>query len=1079
MSEPTDNIPPGAPTGNQRGHFPEQQGPELDGNERRRRWLRVGAVVGGAAAAALGAVWLTRERIADSVIAGQLRDLGLSGTYHIDSIGPRREVISAVVIGDPRHPDLTVERAEIEIEPRLGFPVVGRITLVRPRLYGTLHKGKFSLGSLDKVLFAGAPRTEPFRLPDLDLAVIDGRARLDADVGQVGFKLDGAGVLSGGFAGTIAAVAPHLALGDCAAEQASLYGRLTVSAARPRLVGPVRLANLSCADGTRLAKTDVDMDAVADAPLDGGEGHFALSSGAWGAGGVAARGMNGWVDAAWRKGVLAARYDLLGRGLDHAQFTAATIGAKGSLQARNGFARVDLDAQLDGGGLRVGPGLDAAMAGLERAGAGSLIAPLVRQAHAALLREGRASRLAASLTLRRAAGQTTVIVPEGRLAGGSGQVLLALSRVQYASGGAGAAPRLAGNFVTGGAGLPHLAGRMDKPGRGDTLVTLAMADYRAGDARLALPRLVIAQTANGALGLSGEAVVSGPLPGGQARNLVLPIEGNRSPAGVIQLWRRCVTVRFDALAYADLSLDNRSLVLCPQPGGAIVRSDRAGMRVAFGTPSLDLAGHLGATPIRIASGPVGLAWPGGLFARAFDIALGPADAPTRFHIADLKASLGAQIGGTFAGTDVKLAPVPLDLLDASGKWRLVGGRLEITGGAFRLEDRAAVDRFLPLAAEGGALTLADNRIVADAVLREPKSGHEVTRVAIRHDLTSGTGHADLLVDNLLFDDRLQPAMLTANLAGVVANVAGVVKGRGVIDWNPRTVTSSGRFGTDSLDFAAAFGPARGVSGTVEFNDLVGLTTPPGQRLHFASINPGIEVTGVAFQLQPNARLAVEGGTWPFLGGNLRLRPVDLNLGVAETRRYVLDMDGVDAARFVTQMELGNLSATGTFDGTLPLIFDENGGRIEGGLLASRAPGGNVSYVGALTWKDLSTMANFVFDALKSLDYRTMTIAMDGALEGDIVTRVRFDGVKQGSGAKRNFLTRRFANLPLQFNVNINAPFYQLITSFKAMYDPAYVRDPRTIGLLDADGLPVVRTPATPLLSTQPGAIQPPVSEKKP
>jgi hypothetical protein len=112
----------------------------------------------------------------------------------------------------------------------------------------------------------------------------------------------------------------------------------------------------------------------------------------------------------------------------------------------------------------------------------------------------------------------------------------------------------------------------------------------------------------------------------------------------------------------------------------------------------------------------------------------------------------------------------------------------------------------------------------------------------------------------------------------------------------------------------------------------------------------------------------------------------------------------------------------------------------------------------------------------------MRIAMDGALEGEIVTRVRFDGVQQGAGAKRNFVTQRLGKLPLQFNVNLRASFYALITSFKSLYDPAYVKDPRSIGLLDANGRPVARPQLTvplPPPSTAGGGIQPPVSETKP
>ena len=73
-----------------------------------------------------------------------------------------------------------------------------------------------------------------------------------------------------------------------------------------------------------------------------------------------------------------------------------------------------------------------------------------------------------------------------------------------------------------------------------------------------------------------------------------------------------------------------------------------------------------------------------------------------------------------------------------------------------------------------------------------------------------------------------------------------------------------------------------------------------------------------------------------MGGTLTMRPVDIRIGASEQRRYVLEIEGFDAARFVEYMELGNFSARGIFDGTVPLVFDEVGnGRVEGGLLVSR------------------------------------------------------------------------------------------------------------------------------------------------
>jgi Dicarboxylate transport len=356
-------------------------------------------------------------------------------------------------------------------------------------------------------------------------------------------------------------------------------------------------------------------------------------------------------------------------------------------------------------------------------------------------------------------------------------------------------------------------------------------------------------------------------------------------------------------------------------------------------------------------------------------------------------------------------------------------------------------------------------------MREPQSQRQVARADIAHDLTSGIGRADLTMEDLQFDKQLQPEAISRLLLGVVANAQGKVRGTGRIDWSPVITSSSGRFTTDGLDFAAAFGPAKGVSGTVEFTDLLGLVTAPDQKLKIAEINPGIVVENgeLHFELRPDNVLAVLGAQWPFLDGTLTLEPTQMKLGAAETRRFTMRIAGLDAAKFVERMDMGNISASGTFDGLIPLVFDENGGRLEGGQLLSRPPGGNVSYLGALSYKDLSFMANFAFDALKSLNYRRMQIDLNGPLEGEIVTRVSFDGIGQGATARRNFITKQVARLPIKFNVNLKAPFFKLVGSLRSLYDPTALRDPRELGLVSAGGK---QAPSAP-----PSGVQPSVSEK--
>jgi hypothetical protein len=1019
----------------------------------------------------LAVAWFSRETIAGNVIGRELASRYIHATYKIEQIGPRTQIVRDIVVGDPKHPDLTVERAIVRIRPRLGYPIVSRVTLIRPQLFGTYRSGKLSFGELDPLIFERRVPATAFKFPDLNLAIEDGRALVETDGGPIGAKVTGAGNLRNGFKGELAAISPRLAIAGCEVARPTLYGRIDIADRHPHVVGPMRFDRLACpGNGVLLHGGGLQLDVKADEQLarfDGKAG-LRLGSSAFPLGLLIAA--DGNADFTWRDRGLTAKFALEGRGFASAQLGMTRLGLEGTLRARRQFERIEVDGQVTGAGVRPGGGLDASLAGAARSTRGILLGPIVEQIRRALAREGLGSSLAGEFTLRRAGDQTTLVVPSASLRGGGGATLVSLSRFQLA-GRPGAAFDYSGNFATGGPGLPQVVGSMARKPGGGVQARLAMAEYRAGGSRLAIPEMVVVQRPRGALGFAGTIRASGALPGGRADNLLLPVSGTWA-SGELTLWRECTVARFDRLRYANLTLARQSLTLCPSHGTPIVRYDQRGLRIVAGAPSLNLSGMLGQTPIAIRSGAVGFAYPGTLSAKQLNVALGPPATAQRFMISDLTARIGKDIQGRFSGTDAKLFSVPIDILGASGDWRYANGRLTLSNGTFQVVDRQADARFKPLVAQGGTLTLENNQITAHAVLHEPRGNREVTDVTLRHDLTIGRGHADLAVRGLTFGPGFQPTDLTDRARGVVDLVSGTVRGNGQIDWGERGVTSTGRFSSNALDFAAVFGPVKGASGTVEFTDLLGLTTAPNQRIKVATINPGIEVDDgeLVFELRGGQVLAVKGATWPFMGGTLTLRPVTLNLGAHEERRYVLEVAGLDAARFVERMHLENISATGIFDGTLPLVFDVDGnGRIEGGHLLSRPPGGNIAYVGALTYKDLGTMANYAFDALKSLDYQQMSVDMNGNLAGEIVTHVNFEGVKQGAGAKQNIITRQVAKLPIRFVINIRAAFRDLLTNLRSLYDPTMVKDPRELGLIDARGNVIQREsngPPTPPVTSQ-------------
>ncbi len=1017
--------------------------------------------------------WFQRERIADNVIADTLAERGIPATYTIDSITPAKQVLSDIVIGDPDRPDLTVERIEVLVTPRFGLPDITEIRLVRPRLFGTLRDGVPSFGALDPLVFTDGEG--PFEFPALNLAIDDGRALMETDYGRVGLKLSGSGHLRGGFAGVLAAVGPDLSGGGCSAEDVTLFGNISIDAERPEFHGPVRFAALDCeGSGLAIRDTGIELDLQAERNLVEYEGDIAFVSGSVGIADMQAamRGEGGFT---WQDSDLNIRYDVIASDADTPYAAIGSLALEGRVRALDNFQQVEIEGDLAGENLQMGQQLLAGLANARSASGGTLLHPLLARVEQGLGRELRGSTISASFTARKLEARTSISIPQASLRGGSGATLLALSRGQVAMGaGAGEIPLFSGNFQTGGAGLPSISGRMEQVAGGALELRMTMREYSAGNASLALPQLRMVQGRGGRIVLEGRALASGALPGGFVSGLNLPLDATLSPGGELALWRGCRNLRFDRLTVANLALGRQTLTLCPQSGQPILRYGDSGLLFAAGTDALSLSGTLAETPIRLRSGPLGIAYPGALVARDLDIELGPEGSAQRFTITDLRADLSAQtLGGEFAGADIFLASVPLDIFDASGNWRYVDDRLLIEQGNLRVEDRQERDRFEPLVARDATLSLFDNLIEADAVLREPVTGRAISDVRIEHNLGTGTGHADLNVRSITFDENLQPAPtaaqcldspvsaqqmprgLTCLALGVVSNVEGTVTGSGRIDWNEVEVTSRGQFTSDLLDLAAAFGPVRGASGTVVFTDLLSLTTAPDQRIAIEAVNPGIEVLDgeVSFQLRNGELLALQGGSWPFMGGTLTLRPVDIRFGVEEVRTYVLVINGLEASRFVEQMELGNLAASGTFDGTVPIIFDEMGnGRLEAGVLSSRPPGGHVSYIGELTYEDVGFFGNLAFSALRDLSYDSMTIAMDGPLTGELVTQVRFEGIGQGETAESNIVTRAIADLPIELRINIRAPFYKLITSIRALYDPSAVRDPRDLGLLGNDGV---------------------------
>lgn len=1062
------------------------EGPDSGGPvaPRPRRWR--GPVGLGLAAAVLvsgGTAWLGRERIARDVIDDYLAERRVPATYRIVSLTPDRQVVENLVLGDPARPDLTVRRMVIDLGVGWSGPEVRRVSLEGVRLFASYRAGRFSLGALDPLVFTGS--TAPPALPAIRVALKDARGLVESDFGRIGLSLAGEGRLDDGFAGTLAAAAPGIGTADCRARTATLYGRLTTQDGAPTLDGPLRLAGIACA-GATLARADIGTRARLAPDFAAGKAVMKLAAGGAAFAGLGAAGLDGTARLDWSKGRLALGHDLALSGIAGPQGRMARLAAEGSWRGAADASSGQWDGSLEGTGLAPAPGFDRSLAAAERALADKFLGPLIGKSRASLARALDGGTLSAEAVIRHKGRETTLILPAASLATRAGKRVLALSRAG-ASIGAKGVTGLGGNLLAGGEGLPSLNGRIEQDRGGGWTARLAMADYAAGSSRLAVPRLAVRGAPGGRLAFEGLVTASGPLPGGAVNDLTLPLEGSYAAGQGLAVGTRCTPVRFAKLALSGLALDARSITLCPE-GGAPILAWRDSLRFAARTGALNLAGRLGESPATLSAASVVLRYPQPFAVANLAARIGTGSSEVRLAAASLTGSFGGTPGGKLSGGTARLAAVPLDLDAITGDWSFADGALDLTGAAFTLSDRpadGAPARFVPLAGRAARLTLADSRITAEARLDHPASGRGLLSVALLHDLESAVGTARLNVPGLAFDKGMQPDDLTPLAEGVIALAKGTVTGTGRVDWTGDEVTSGGTFSTAGLDFAAAFGPVRGLAGTIVFTDLVNLTTAPDQVVTIEAINPGVEVLAgqVRFELADARRLAIEDARFPFMGGTLVMRPLVMDLGAEEERRYVFEIMGLDAATFVSEMELKNLAATGIFDGTVPIVFDAKGrGHIAGGVLVARAGGGNVAYIGELSYENLGTMGNYAFAALRSLDYRQMRVGLGGDLDGEIVTSFEFDGIRQGAGASQNFVTRRLAKLPIRFRINVRSEnFQQLATMVRSMWDANYIRDPQSLGLFRQENGRLVPIDSVPPKASapSPAPVQPPASEDKP
>ena len=356
--------------------------------------------------------------------------------------------------------------------------------------------------------------------------------------------------------------------------------------------------------------------------------------------------------------------------------------------------------------------------------------------------------------------------------------------------------------------------------------------------------------------------------------------------------------------------------------------------------------------------------------------------------------------------------------------------------------------FNPLRIVNADATLQDGEIVASGAIVLEDRARQLALFNAHHDVSEGQGEAIVTADRIVFGPELQPYEISERARGLVENVQGDVALSANIIWTREAILGGGRLRLNGVSLSTATIPeVKGARGEIYFDDLFGLTTPPGQQITIEELDPGITVHNgrIAFQLLDEDRVSIERAEFDFASGTLAMAPTTIALGADETR-FELSLRDVDAANLLETLKIQDLTVTGQIEGNFPLLLTRRSAFIEGGVLRAQGEGGVISYTGD-AGANATGISRIAFDALREFRYDNLRLTLDGDLNGEIVSSIEFSGHNSGEPVDLGPIVDipgignvTVRGVPFDFNVRVTAPFRRLAQTAATIVDPGSLID---------------------------------------
>lgn len=305
-----------------------------------------------------------------------------------------------------------------------------------------------------------------------------------------------------------------------------------------------------------------------------------------------------------------------------------------------------------------------------------------------------------------------------------------------------------------------------------------------------------------------------------------------------------------------------------------------------------------------------------------------------------------------------------------------------------------------------------------------KAASEKATLAIEgsHDLGSGTGDARFQLGPVVFAPGVvQPQDFAPPLYRLLLETIGQVSSSARVAWGPEGMRSQTGEATLSIDkLRTGEATVELAEAKIALSNLFPPRTAGPQRIRIGRLDVGVPLTHgiLLLDVKSPKQVDVDIERFELFGGLISSQKLSID-PTAQEFDAVLKVTDIDLASILAFAEFGELSATGTLEGVIPISYRNGELTVHDGLLRTGAKGGVLKYKPRALDKaleDANEGTGLAVKALSNFAYDEISIRINEIEAEELRLDIKISGKS----------VELYGGLPFEFNIKVEGPIRQII-----------------------------------------------------